>query len=71
LFIYGYINGKLPEYFLNTWLKRRDLNPRVLRNSNMFNVKKPKFPSIEKLPKFSFQDLCNKICNNENLTSNI
>ena len=71
LFIYDYINGKLPESFLNTWLKRRDLNPRILRNSNMFDVKKPKFTSIERFPKFNFQDLWNKICNNENLTSNI
>ena len=37
----------------------------------MFDVKKPKFTSIERFPKFNFQDLWNKICNNENLTSNI
>ena len=43
LFIYDYNNGKLPEYFLNTWLKRCDLNPRLLRNSKTFDVKKPKF----------------------------
>ena len=60
LIIYDYINGILPESFLNTWLKRRDLNPRILRNSNMFDVKKPKFTSIERFPKFNFQDLWNK-----------
>ena len=37
----------------------------------MFDVKKPKFSSIERFPKFNFQDLWKKICNNENLTSNI
>ena len=33
------INGKLPEYFLNTWLKRCDLNPRNLRNSKSLSIK--------------------------------
>ena len=62
LFIYDYISGQLPESFLNAWLKR---------NSYMFDVKKPKFTSIERFPKFNFQDLQNKIYDNENLTSNI
>ena len=38
LFIYDYINGKLPESFLNIWLKRRDLNPRILRNLMLKNL---------------------------------
>ena len=37
----------------------------------MFDVKKPKFTSIERFPKFHFQDLWNKICNDENLTSDM
>ena len=71
VFIYDYINCKFQESFLNTWLKRRDSNPRILRNYNMFDVKKQNFTRTERFPKFNFQDLWNKICNNENLTSNI
>ena len=71
LFMYDYINSRLPQSFRGTWLRRGDLNPRALRNANMFDVKKPKFTSIERFPKFHFQDLWNKICINENLSSNI
>ena len=71
LFMYDYINGRLPRSFIGTWLRRHELNPRNLRNSNMFDVKKPKFTSIERFPKFHFQDLWNKICNDENLTSDM
>ena len=71
LFMYDYINSRLPQSFRGTWLTRGDLNPRDLRNAYMFDVKKPKFTSIERFPKFHFQDLWNKICINENLSSNI
>ena len=69
--MYDYINGKLPQSFVGTWQRRHELITRTLRNSNMFDVKKPKFTSIERFPKFHFQELWNKICTNENLTSNI
>ena len=40
---------------------------RNLRNSNMFDVK-PKFKTIERFPKYHFQDLWNNICNNDLLS---
>ena len=69
LLMYDYINGRLPVSFDGTWLRKHEINPRNLRNSNMFDVKKPKFTSIERFPKFHFQDLWNKICINDNLSS--
>ena len=34
----------------------------------MFDVKKPKFKTIERFPKYHFQDLWNNLCNNDLLT---
>ena len=70
VFIYVYINCKFQESFLNTWLKRRDLNPRILRNSNMFDVKKQNLTSNIRRTKL-FKNLkeslltgLNLVCNN-------
>ena len=39
LFMYDYINNKLPVSFRGIWRRRNELNKRNLRNSNMFDVK--------------------------------
>ena len=70
LFMYDFINSKLPSSFQGTWLRRNQLHTRNLRNSNMFDVKKPKFKSIERFPKYHFQELWNNHCNNDLLTHN-
>ena len=68
IFMFDFINNNLPNSFHGTWIRRNQLHARNLRNSNMFDVKKPKFKTIERFPKYHFQDLWNNLCNNDLLT---
>ena len=75
LFMYDYINQKLPKSFNSVWKKNHEINnenPRNTRraNENDFHIPFMRYKAIEILPFFNFQKLWNENCNNELLTYN-
>ena len=69
-FMHDFINGKLPSSFNDTWKRNSDLNLRIIRDRNKFNVPLVKFTSIERFPFCYFQKLWNEKCDNDLLNSN-
>ncbi len=53
IFMFDFINNNIPNSFHGTWIRRNQLHTRNLRNSNMFDIKKPKFQTIWKIPLLS------------------
>ena len=75
LFMYDYINGKLPKSFHLMWKKNNEVLVDNLRNTrrnndNDFYEPLVRCKSIEILPCYSFQKLWNENCNNDLLTHN-
>ena len=75
LFMYDYINGKLPKSFHLMWKKNNEVFVDNLRNTrrnndNDFYEPLVRCKSIEILPCYSFQKLWNENCNNDLLTHN-
>ena len=73
LFMYDYINGKLPSSFIGVWKRNSEMynaqrnNRRV--DANHFYNPKINFKSIERLPIFHYSNLWNTNCFNDLLTS--
>ena len=68
LFMYDYINDKLPLSFQETWIYNNIRNNRRM-DGDHFYIPIIRFKSIEKLPYFCFPDLWNKNCFNDLLNS--
>jgi hypothetical protein len=73
LFMYDYINDKLPLSFQETWKRKNEVYNNIRNNRRMdgdhFYIPIIRFKSIEKLPYFCFPDLWNKNCFNDLLNS--
>ena len=74
LFMYDFINNRLPSSFENMWIRNAELNQnrrsQRFNNGNKFHVPMCA-KSIEKLPIFYFQKLWNERCENDLLNSEI
>ena len=60
VFMYEYVNGKLPKSFQDIWIKNGDRNPLSLRNADKFYIPFVRCATKDTLPLKSFPSLWNE-----------
>jgi hypothetical protein len=74
LFMYDYINAKLPSSFIGIWKRNHEMYNSQRNNrradANHFYIPRINFKLLERFPIFYIPDLWNKNCMNDLLTSN-